>query len=45
VNTSKVVDVVKVEDFEAQMNWVIGVDRMRDFTVTENAGVLTIDIG
>jgi hypothetical protein len=45
VNTSKVVDVVKQEDFEAQMNWVIGLDRVRDFSVTESAGVLTIDIG
>ncbi|MEP6661756.1 MAG: hypothetical protein ABJD24_17715 [Acidimicrobiales bacterium] len=45
VNTSKVVDVVKQEDFEAQMNWVIGLDRVRDFTVTQNAGVLTIDVG
>ena len=45
VNTSKVVNVVKQEDFEAQMNWVIGLDRVRDFTVTQNAGVLTIDVG
>ena len=45
VTTSKVVDVVKVEDFEAQMNWVIGVDRIRDFTFTQSAGVLTIDVG
>jgi hypothetical protein len=30
---------------QAQMNWVIGLDRMRDLSDTQNAGALTIDIG